>query len=333
LSRAFERAGGRIFTGSRVTEIAPGPPARIRTQDGFEVACEAIVVATNSPINDRFVLHAKQAPYMTYVIAARVPHGSVPDVLLWDTADPYRYVRLQPGAATGSERGFDHVVIGGEDHKNGQASDGADRFLRLELWAQRHFPGIQAIDHRWAGQVLEPSDGLAYIGRNPGDAGNVYVATGASGNGLTHGTLGGLLLTDLIAGRPNPWQSLYDPARVRLGAARTLLRENLNVATQYASWLRPGEVASAAAIAPGTGAVLRSGLDRIAAYRDQDGALHRRKAACPHLGCVVAWNGSERTWDCPCHGSRFDCTGRVIVGPANHDLALVEDESADGTAP
>jgi glycine/D-amino acid oxidase-like deaminating enzyme/nitrite reductase/ring-hydroxylating ferredoxin subunit len=326
LSRAFERAGGRIFTGSRVADVVSGAPARVTTKDGQSVVCDAVVVATNSPINDRFVLHTKQAPYMTYVIAARVPRGSVPDILLWDTDEPYHYVRVQPGAGGGPASAFDHVVIGGEDHKTGQAQDGAERFLRLELWAQRHFPGIQAIDHRWAGQVLEPSDGLAYIGRNPGDGRNVFVGTGASGNGLTYGTLAGMLLTDLIAGRPNPWQTLYDPARVRIGGAREMLRENLNVATQYTTWLRPGQVSSESEIAPGSGAVLRVGLDRIAVYRDDDGTLYRRKAACPHLGCVVAWNGSERTWDCPCHGSRFDRTGRVIVGPANRDLASVAGE-------
>jgi nitrite reductase/ring-hydroxylating ferredoxin subunit len=177
--------------------------------------------------------------------------------------------------------------------------------------------------------VLEPSDGLAYIGRNLGDASHVYVATGASGNGFTHGTLAGLILTDMIVGRPNPWQSLYDPRRVRLGAALELLRENLNVATQYVSWLLPAEVGSEAEIPPGSGAVLRSGLDRIAVYRDPGGRLHRRNAACPHLGCVVAWNATERTWDCPCHGSRFDCTGRVLTGPASSDLAVPSDAAPD----
>jgi nitrite reductase/ring-hydroxylating ferredoxin subunit len=175
--------------------------------------------------------------------------------------------------------------------------------------------------HRWAGQVLETSDGLAFIGRNPGDEDNVFIATGDSGHGMTHGTIAGLLLTDLVVGRPNPWAKLYDPSRVRLAAARDLLSENLNVAAQYVSWVSGGDVDGERQIAPGTGAVLRSGLEKLAVYRDESGTLHRRSAVCPHLGCIVAWNSVERTWDCPCHGSRFTCTGAVMNGPANSDLA------------
>ena len=323
LARAFERAGGRIHGGTRVTGIEGGTSARVTTIHGHDVTCGAVVVATNSPVNDRFVVHAKQAPYMTYVVAAPLPEGALPDALLWDTADPYHYVRLV--TAEGASR----VIVGGEDHKTGQARDGAERFARLETWARARFPAMGTIDHRWAGQVFEPADGLAFIGRDRLGAQNVFIGTGFSGNGMTYGTLGGLLVNDLVCGRQNPWQAVYDPARVRIGSLGRLLRENLNVASRYADWLKPGEVADESAISAGSGAIVRRGLDRLAVYRDVDGTLHRCHAACPHLGCAVAWNPVETTWDCPCHGSRFTATGRVIVGPANRDLTPVEPQRGE----
>ncbi|MEW6268580.1 MAG: FAD-binding oxidoreductase, partial [Thermodesulfobacteriota bacterium] len=218
LAAAFERRGGRLFTGTHATTVTGGAAALVGTAPGHRVSCGAIVVATNTPVNDRFVIHTKQAPYLTYVIAARVPHGSVPDVLLWDTADPYHYVRLQPAAGDGDAR-QDLLIVGGEDHKTGQASDGERRFASLEGWTRERFPMVEGVVRRWAGQVMEPSDGAAFIGRNPSDADNVYVATGDSGHGMTHGTIAGMLLADLIAGRPNPWAALYDPARISLASA------------------------------------------------------------------------------------------------------------------
>ena len=141
---------------------------------------------------------------------------------------------------------------------------------------------------------------------------------------MSHGTIAGMLLCDLILGRENSWASLYDPSRKTVAAALDYTSENLNVARQYADWLTPGEVSSADEIPNGNGALIRRGLHKVAAYRDAQGALHERSAVCPHLGCLVHWNGAEKTWDCPCHGSRFDCEGRVINGPANRDLAPAE---------
>jgi nitrite reductase/ring-hydroxylating ferredoxin subunit len=172
--------------------------------------------------------------------------------------------------------------------------------------------------------VMETQDYLAFIGRNPLDHDNVFVVTGDSGMGLTHGTIAGMLLTDLILGRPNPWEKLYDPSRVRLRAASEFARENSNVALQYTDWLTGGDVASADEIPAGGGAIVRRGLEKIAVYRDPQGAVHECHAKCPHLGCVVQWNSAETTWDCPCHGSRFDPYGKVINGPANRDLSPAE---------
>ena len=173
----------------------------------------------------------------------------------------------------------------------------------------------------WAGQVMETVDGLAFIGRNPMDHDNVYMVTGDSGMGMTHGTIAGMIITDLIAGRHNPWAALYDPSRVTLRASGEFAKEAVNMAAQYKEWVTGGDVSSPDEIAKDSGAVLRHGVTKVAVYRDPTGTLHERSAVCPHLGCIVAWNAAEKTWDCPCHGSRFDKFGEVINGPANRGLA------------
>ena len=259
---------------------------------------------------------------MSYVIGARVPRGSVTKALYWDTLDPYHYIRLQP--LKGPHGEHDLLIVGGEDHKTGQASATEERHARLEGWARERFPTMQQVEFTWAGQVMETIDGLAFIGRNPLDKDNVFIATGDSGMGMTHGTIAGILLTDLILGRENPWATLYDPSRKTLRAAGEFLKEQLNVAAQYADWVTGGDVGSVDEIAKGGGAVLRRGLTKVAVHRDEKGTLHECSAVCPHLGCIVAWNSAEMSWDCPCHGSRFDKLGKVINGPANTDLGRTD---------
>jgi Rieske Fe-S protein len=183
---------------------------------------------------------------------------------------------------------------------------------------------MREVEYEWSGQVMETVDGLAFIGKSPDGEKNVWVATGDSGMGMTHGTIAGILLADAVLGRKNPWADLYDPSRISLRAAAEFAKENVNVAVQYGDYALPADVADETEIPPGEGAVLREGLKRTAVYRDPDGMLHRRSAICVHLGCVVSWNTLEKTWDCPCHGSRFDSLGRVVNGPANRDLDPAE---------
>jgi glycine/D-amino acid oxidase-like deaminating enzyme/nitrite reductase/ring-hydroxylating ferredoxin subunit len=321
LAAAVKRLGGQIFGNTQVTRVAGGQRPLVETENGRQVHAGAVVVATNTPVNDRVAMHTKQAPYRTYVIGARVPRGSVPHLLLWDTPDPYHYIRLQRANGDGA---LDYLIVGGEDHKTGQAVDHDERFGALEAWTRERFPMVQDVPLHWSGQVMEPVDGMAFIGRNPGDE-NVYIATGDSGNGMTHGTIAGMLIGDLVAGRENPWASLYDPARKSLRAAMEYARENLNVAAQFADYVTPGDVASADDIAPGEGAVIRRGFRQVAAFRDESGVLHEHSAVCTHLGCIVAWNSTEKSWDCPCHGSRFDrLDGRVLNGPAISGLTSAE---------
>jgi glycine/D-amino acid oxidase-like deaminating enzyme/nitrite reductase/ring-hydroxylating ferredoxin subunit len=329
LARAVRRMGGRIHPHVRAGAIH-GDKTSTRVeftdvsetgsgQPRGEIRAGAAVVATNTPYNDRVVIHTKQGAYRTYVIAARVPKGSVERAIFWDTLDPYHYVRLQADDA-----GHEHtelLLVGGEDHKTGQDDlPPGERYLRLEAWMRQKFPVAGEIVYRWSGQVMEPEDGLPFIGRNPLDSARVFIATGDSGMGMTNGTVAGILLADLILERPNPWTTLYDPARKTLGALGEFLHENLNTGKQYLDLVTPGDVSKAADIVSGEGAIIRQGLTKLAVYKDENGGLHCLSAICPHLGGVVRWNAEAKSWDCPCHGSRFDTVGAVLNGPSPSGL-------------
>jgi glycine/D-amino acid oxidase-like deaminating enzyme/nitrite reductase/ring-hydroxylating ferredoxin subunit len=320
LARAVLAAGGQIYSGVHVDEFEGGRNAGVKTATGRRVKAKAIVVATNTPVNDRLVIHTKQAAYRTYAVGLEVPAGSVPRALYWDTADPYHYLRLH---SLGAGRP-DVLIVGGEDHRTGQADDTEQRWTRLEAWTRERFPMAQQVSHRWSGQVLEPADSLAFIGRNPMDADNVLIATGDSGHGMTHGTIAGILLTDILQGRENPWAELYDPSRTTPRAAKEYVAELAKSNVPFAKWVTPGEVSSPTEIAPGEGGILRRGLKKVAVYRDPMGVVVELSAACTHLGCVVEWNTSEKSWDCPCHGSRFAPDGHVLNGPARKPLPRAE---------
>ncbi|MBX3300614.1 MAG: FAD-dependent oxidoreductase [Nitrospira sp.] len=321
--KAIVRDGGHIYTDTHVDHVEGGGSARVTTQNGFTVRADAVVVATNTPVNDLVAIHTKQAAYRTFVIGAPVPTGSIPKGLYWDTSDPYHYVRLNRSPSSEA----DLLLVGGEDHKTGQANDADDRYAALETWARARFPMITTIDFRWSGQIMESVDGLAYIGHNPMDKPNVFIATGDSGNGMTHGTIAGILLSDLVQGRANAWSTLYEPSRKTIGALNNFVNEAVNMAAQYVDWVTPGDVKEESAIPPDCGAVIRRGMTKVAVYCDREGRLYERSAVCPHLEGIVTWNDSEKTWDCPCHGSRFDRFGKVVAGPAITDLSPVEEPS------
>ncbi|HEX8291429.1 MAG TPA: FAD-dependent oxidoreductase, partial [Pyrinomonadaceae bacterium] len=326
LARAVTRGRGRIYTGTHASDIRGGSPARVTTSRGHVVTAGAVVVATNAPVIDRLLVSTREGKYRTYVIGAHVPHGSVEKALYWDTPDPYHYVRLQTVRDGRGNPTHDLLIVGGEDERTGDHDDGDERFAELYRWTRRRWPMIGKIEFQWSGQIVEPTDSLAYIGRMPLDQANVLIATGDSGHGMTHGTIAGILLNDLILGRRNDWAGLYDPSRLRSTTTRDFVNENLNVLAHYTDWLTCGEVDSASEIEPGEGCIVRCGLSKTAAYRDEQGVLHERQAVCTHAGCPVSWNSTEKSWDCPCHGSRFDRYGRVVNGPANRDLAGRNDD-------
>ena len=321
LVTAIRTHGGVIHTNTVVEKVRGGEPCTVTTTHGHTVSAGAVVIATNNPFEGGTILHTKVAAYITYAIAAEIPKGSVASVLYWDTEDPYHYVRFQPGDGAGN---FDYLIVGGEDHKTGQADDQPQRWDRLEAWAKKRFPNMGAVRHHWSGQVFETPDGLALIGLAPWNGPHVFIITGDSGMGMTHGTLGARLVADLVMGRPNEWASVYSPSRMMPGALRTLLGENLNMAAQFTDWLTGGDVKSAHEIPSGHGAVVRSGLTKLAVYKDDQGKVTTLSAVCPHMGCIVRWNPGETTWDCPCHGSRFSATGTCLHGPSTSDLTKAE---------
>ena len=317
LASAIEHHGGRIHGESKVEDITPGTPCKVKTKGGVTIEAKDVVVCTNGAISDMVITHTKQAPYRTFVVAFAVARGAVPDALYWDTPDPYHYIRIQP-----MDDGRDAVIVGGEDHKTAHKDDGGDRFDTLEFWARGQWPQLGERITQWSGQVLEPIDYLAFIGPNPDGAEHVWLATGDSGMGMTHGTIAGILLPALIDGKQHRWASLFDPKRFTTHGSELMqfAKENADVAAQFADYVTPGQVADVADIPRGEGRVIRRGLQKVAAYRDDNGKLHECSAVCTHVKCIVDWNTAEKSWDCPCHGSRFDPLGKVLNGPAIADL-------------
>jgi glycine/D-amino acid oxidase-like deaminating enzyme/nitrite reductase/ring-hydroxylating ferredoxin subunit len=312
--------GGRIYTHTPVHNFEGGAVTHIKTQDNQTITANNLVVCSNTPVNDWVTMHTKQAAYRTYVVGLKIDHDSIPVGLYWDNSDPYHYIRTMRGKAKEGHIDHDVLIVGGEDHKTGQEENPEERLKCLEEWARQHFPEAGETLYCWSGQVLEPVDYLGFIGRNTMDSENVYIATGDSGQGMTHSTIAGMLITDLIMGRENEWQALYDPSRISLKTSGEFLKENLNVAKQYLDWVTPGDAPDPDSLLPNTGCVVRRGLNKVAVYCDKDGNQHEHSAVCPHLGCIVQWNQLEQSWDCPCHGSRFNAMGKVISGPALSDL-------------
>lgn len=303
------KRGCQIFENTHVTDFEDGSPCTIAIADGAgaQVTADSIVLATNAPLN-RLLLQTKLAHYRTYA-AAFLYEGNVENALFWDTEDPYHYTR-----STVLD-GKLYLIVGGEDHKTGQNDDTDASFDRLIEYARGHF-GVEAPTYRWSGQIVEPVDGLPYIGRNSAST-NVYVATGFGGNGMTFGTLAGMLLSDLILDRPNPYRGLFDATRIKpIASAGDFVRENADFPAHFVGDRLRRVEGTLADLACNEGQVLRLDGESVAVYRDAHGVPHGLSPVCTHLGCHVKFNRAEKTWDCPCHGSRFDTEGQVINGPA-----------------
>jgi len=317
LAKAIKRMGGEIYEETAVIEQKREV---CKTNGGHTVTGGAVVLATNSPIHKILAIHSRQLARRSYVVGLKVPRGAINRASWWDTASPYHYVRLE-------DKGEDEIlVVGGEDHVVGiNPTDYQDGYGALEDWARAHWPAAQEVVYRWTGQVYLPADFLGLYGKNPLDPGNVYVATGDSGEGMTGGTIAGIVITSLILNKPHPWIDVYSPTRFpavskeTLSDAATEIKENL----EGYSNLLPGKGVdsfSSDTVSRNCGAVIQEGLNTVAMYRDTEGQLHRYSAVCPHLGCSVKWNPKDATFDCPCHGSQFDVQGTVIQGPAKKGL-------------
>jgi glycine/D-amino acid oxidase-like deaminating enzyme/nitrite reductase/ring-hydroxylating ferredoxin subunit len=324
IAREISDNGGRIFADSAVMKVEElEDQVRLEVEGGLQITASHAVFATNSPINDWVELHSKMAPYRTYALAFSLPKGRLKDALYWYMDDPYRYVRLQPGSAN-----TDYLIVGGADHKSGEANDGSVRFEALEAWTRQLVPATGGEAARWSGQVLDTIDYCGFIGRNPGNR-RVFVATGDSGQGMTHGALAGIMIKNLVIYDATPYEQLYDPSRTPPSSVANFISENITAIKNYAEHLLPGDLKSLDDLKPGDGGIFRQGTSKIAVSKDAEGRLHACSAVCTHLGCIVHWNATEQCWDCPCHGSHFAPDGAVLNGPALAALAQAKIPSGD----
>jgi len=312
--------GSHVYEETAADEISDNP-LTVKA-NGFSVRCGHLVIATHVPLQGltgtlgATLFQTKLAPYTSYAVGAKIPHGYIPEASFWDTNDPYYYLRVD------RRRGNDYAIFGGEDHKTGQASNPMEHFQRLEQKLLEIIPTAET-DHRWSGQVIETNDGLPLIGEM---VSKQFVSTGYAGNGMTFGTLGAIMARDAILGRSNPWRELFDVHRKKLrGGTWDYLKENKDYPFYYLKdRISKLDGNNLDGLKPGEGKVVNLDGRKVAAYRNERGALTVKSAVCTHMGCIVRWNGAEKTWDCPCHGSRFKCDGHVLGGPA--ETPLNEDE-------
>lgn len=314
-SHVFEQTEAGEFDGSSGDTVSV-------TANEHVISCEQVVIATDVPLTGlsnvarAALLQSKLTPYTSYVIGAKLPPNAAPEATFWDRSQPYYYLRVD------HRSNGDYAIFGGRDHKTGQAEQTSNNFAELEKTLHRFLPTAE-VDRHWSGQVNESHDGLPFIGQT---VDRQFVASGFSGNGFTFGTLAAMMIRDAIVGRKNPWSELFDPGRLpNRGGIWNYLSENIDYPYyMIKDRLTASEGDSLLSVKPGQGKILKLDGERVAAYRDDDGQAVKLSAACTHLGCNVAWNEAERSWDCPCHGSRFDVTGKVIAGPAETPLKKVE---------
>lgn len=309
LLKAMNRFGVEVYENSHVKEFKVNNDlAEMITENGLVVSSKYLVIATDSPVNNRFYIHTKQSAYRTYVLGFEM-NNKIEVPLLWDTAEPYHYIRQSENI----------LMIGGEDHRSGQTPEN-DPIVKLEKWARSKFSVLGKVKWQWSGQIFEPVDQIGYIGRNPGLEKNVFITTGQSGIGMTSSAIASHIIPDLIEGISNATIEVFDPSRISLRDVGHFLKENSNTAFQYKDWVTPADYKNEDQIPAAHGGVIREGLSKSCVYHSDSDNFEKKSAVCTHLGGIVHWNELEKTWDCPCHGSRFNFQGKVIEGPALNNL-------------
>ena len=308
--------GSYIFENSRVKTVDGEKPCRVITENGAVVTAQDVIISTNIPILDQGLFFAKSYPKRSYLIGAWIDPAKDPQGMFIGADDNYRSIRTTP------HEGKTLLVIGGEGHKVGEADDTVERFERLAEYARSKF-GVNDIAYRWSSQDMMSFDQLPYIGKLTPMSNHTYVATGFSLWGMTKTTMAAMLLSDLILGRENPWAKLYDATRPTPFVTQESIKQNLDVGMHWVGDRFKGISEAVENIGMNEGKVVMVNGKQIAAYKDQTGQLHQVSAVCSHLGCIVAWNAAEKSWDCPCHGARFNCQGEVLHGPAVNDLKTV----------
>lgn len=318
LAAAVTGGGSHVFERTRATKLEERDGRQVVVAETGKVVSDDVVIATLLPFDDPGLLFAKTTPSRSYALSAHLD-GPVPDGMFLGIDEPSRSVRPHP---LGDET---VAVIEGESHRVGEGDDLASHFRALESWSRRTFP-VRSIDHRWSAQDYMPADGIPYVGRSAARLEHRFVATGFKKWGMSNGTAAAMMLRDLILGRENPWLAVFDSTRLKsatgLGDLKELVKPIAYVTRRFVGDRLPSiEGPSALDLAPGQGAVVDRGGAKIACFRDESGELRAFSARCTHMGCIVHFNDAERSFDCPCHGSRFDSLGRVIEGPATGDLS------------
>lgn len=314
LARIIKDKGGHLFEHSPVHEYDT-KEGRVRCDRG-QVIARDIVLATHTPKGIR-VLHTEVAPYREYGVALKMTGRACPEGAFWDMEPPYsvRNYRYQ---------GEDYLLVIGEMHKTGEQAGSEGRYEKIEQYARRHFD-VGEVTHRWSAQNYKAADCLPYIGR-PWLSKNLYTATGFATDGLVYGTLAAMMISSQIAGDTNEWQDLYSPTRLTPAkSASRLVKDNLDVGRHFIQdYTGTGKASSLSEIPLDEGRLMKHNGEYLAVYRSE-GAVQTVSAVCTHMRCLVHWNEAESSWDCPCHGSRFNRNGDVLEGPALQPLEIKKD--------
>ncbi len=318
MANMFEKAGGVIVQECRVTGAEENETIVVETAIG-DIKGNALIYATHIPpaVN---LLHLRCAPYRSYAMAVTLSDDKIyPKELFYDMYDPYHYYRTQ------KVNGQSFLIGGGFDHKTAHGDNAENCFRQLEAHLREIF-NVKEVNYKWSSQYFEPADGIPYIGSLPGHSGKIYVATGYGGNGMTYSNVAALLLKKIILNEESPYFDLYNPNRIKpVAGFVNFIKHNADVVKQFAGkWLPHEELDELATLAAGEGKVVVFNNHKIALYKDEDGLLHAVDPICTHLKCEVKWNGAEKSWDCPCHGARYSFDGKVLTGPADHDLEPLE---------
>jgi glycine/D-amino acid oxidase-like deaminating enzyme/nitrite reductase/ring-hydroxylating ferredoxin subunit len=317
LIEAYVSDGGIIVENTRIENIETDGGIHIAKSGEKSFRSRSIIYATHIPpgIN---VFSFRCAPYRSYVLAVQLKENNYPDGLIYDMQDPYHYFR------THVIDGQELLLVGGNDHKTGH-DDPEKAFQELEKYTRQYFD-ISEVKYRWSSQYYVPVDGLPYVGQIPFYADGIYCATGYNGNGMMLGSISARILADMVIGKQNPYADLFSTTRIKpIDGFTEFVKENADVVYHFvADRLSVHETNSLKELKPGTGKIVKFEGRKVAAYRDDDGEIHALSPICTHAGCIVSWNGEEKSWDCPCHGARYDIEGRVLTGPAEKDLSKVE---------
>ncbi len=317
LATAFEKAGGTILQDTRVTGVEEDEILTVTTSSS-SFRARAVVFATHIPIGIN-LLHLRCAPYRSYAMAVRLMNKKdYPKGLIYDSEDPYHYYRSQ------EINGVTYLIAGGYDHRTADEENTENRFLQLEAYLRRYY-NIKEIKYTWSSQYFEPADGLPYIGSLPGHTGNIFTATGFGGNGMVYSSVAAIILKSMITGEPDPYKGLFNPNRIKpVAGFVNFIKHNSHVAFEILSKIVPAAKMTAfVEMAPGEGKVAKYDGQTIAIHKDEHGNLHALHPECTHMKCTIAWNTAENSWDCPCHGARFDINGEVLTGPAANNLQTI----------